>query len=395
MTIMDEHRRKGESLVEETRRKGGLAPLDVERFWADEAIASANPFGKDIPQLPLGIRMSWECVFAELGIPEDAWRFQNDPAWALGLVRAYNDEAEGIVGRRLLDETPRPDASRVHPKVKDLADVFEAKSAWQAGSWWLEPSAHDVDDLARLLDRVEARDIRSFILPAGWDRENARLAKLGVRCPLYRHQRGPVTFATSIFGIENLIFLFHDDPDLAARLRDAIGTAMLAIARVLDQEAGYTEASAPRGFSFADDNCALLSPELYVFFGRPILERVFARYAPAPTDTRFQHSDSAMGHLLPLLSVLDLTGVNFGPTLPVAEIRAYCPRAVIYGQLAPFTFSRDQQVNMVVELLRDFEMSREQHGVVFTTAGSINDGSRLTGMRLLMAAIQRHARYDV
>jgi uroporphyrinogen decarboxylase len=203
-----------------------------------------------------------------------------------------------------------------------------------------------------------------------------------------------VTFATSIFGIENLIFLLHDNPDLAARLRDAIGTTMLAIARVLDEEAGYTEQTAPRGFSFADDNCALLSPDLYAFFGRPILEHVFARYAPEPADTRFQHSDSAMGHLLPLLFGLGLTGVNFGPTLSIAEIRAHCPRAVIYGQLAPFTFSRDEQANMIVEMLRDFEQSRAHRGVVFTTAGSINDGSRLTGMRLLMAAIQKHARYD-
>jgi hypothetical protein len=31
--------------------------------------------------------------------------------------------------------------------------------------------------------------------------------------------------------------------------------------------------------------------------------------------------------------------------------------------------------------------------VVFSTAGSINNGSRLTGMRLLMAGIQRHCRF--
>ena len=31
--------------------------------------------------------------------------------------------------------------------------------------------------------------------------------------------------------------------------------------------------------------------------------------------------------------------------------------------------------------------------LVFATAGSINNGSRLTGMRLIMAAIQRYGRY--
>jgi hypothetical protein len=44
----------------------------------------------------------------------------------------------------------------------------------------------------------------------------------------------------------------------------------------------------------------------------------------------------------------------------------------------------------VAEYLRDAEMAREQRGVVFTTAGSINSGSKLTGMRLLMAATQEY-----
>lgn len=36
-----------------------------------------------------------------------------------------------------------------------------------------------------------------------------------------------------------------------------------------------------------------------------------------------------------------MTAVNFGPTLTASEIREYCPRAVIHGQLAPYTFSRN------------------------------------------------------
>jgi hypothetical protein len=49
---------------------------------------------------------------------------------------------------------------------------------------------------------------------------------------------------------------------------------------------------------------------------------------------------------------------------------------------------------MVLELLRDFEQARPDRGLLFSTAGSINNGSRLTGMRLLMAAAQRFCRYD-
>jgi len=35
-----------------------------------------------------------------------------------------------------------------------------------------------------------------------------------------------------------------------------------------------------------------------------------------------------------------------------------------------------------------------RRGLVFATAGSINNGSRLTGMRLLMAAVQQLGRHD-
>jgi len=240
------------------------------------------------------------------------------------------------------------------------------------------------------LDRVDDRDLRTFILPPNWAEEHARLRALGVPPPLYRGQRGPVTFAMSVFGVENLIFLIMDNPALAARLRDTLLRVMLEIARLLDEAAGFTPATAPHGFYFADDNCALLNADMYAFFGWPILQGMFARYSPDAGDLRGQHSDSAMGHLLPLLGRLGMTNVNLGPTLTVSEIRAHLPQAVIYGQLAPFTFSRNEEHAMLLELFRDAAMAQAARGVVFSTAGSINNGSRLTGMRLLMAGIQRH-----
>lgn len=389
-----EHAAMARSLLQETRARGGLAPVDLEQFWADQEIAAKDPFGKDIPQVPLGAILTGECVYDELGVAEDYWRYAQDEAWRLALNKAYNDKAEVIVGRRLLSED-QSDPSACYPPTKKLHDVFEARNEWHEGSWWLHPSARNEDELEVLLDRVEERDIRSFILPENWHEERDRLMKRGIRCPLYRGQRGPVTFATSIYGAENLIYLLISNPDLAARFRDTIKNTMLEIARVLDEEAGHTVETAPHGFGFADDNCCLLRPEMYEFFGYPILKAVFDCYSPNPEDLRHQHSDSAMGHLLPILSTLNLNHVNFGPTLTVSEIRERLPKSVIAGQLAPFTYSRNEEENIILEFLRDFEMAREKRGLVFATAGSVNNGSRLTGMRLLMAAIQRYGRYEL
>lgn len=383
-----------DSLLAETRAHGGLAPVDLDRFWADQEKARANPFGADIPQVPLGMLMSGECVYEELGVPVDFWRYAHDEPWRLALNKAYNDKAETIVGRRLLSEAPVQHHLQ-WPGTKTLADVFEAPRVWQSESWWIEQSAHDPDELRALLDRVEARipALRKFLLPPEWEPEKKRLREAGVKPPLYRSQRGPVTFATSIYGLENLMFLIMDEPALAARFRDTILAAMLAIARVLDEEAGYTPETAPHGFAFMDDNCYLLTPEMYEFFAYPILETILARYCYSPGDFRYQHSDSAMGHLLPVLGKLNLSGVNFGPTVRVDDIRRHMPGAVIQGQLAPFTLSRNDEPGIVAEFLRDFELTRASRGLLFTTAGSINNGSRLTGMRLIMATIQKYGRY--
>ena len=85
-----------------------------------------------------------------------------------------------------------------------------------------------------------------------------------------------------------------------------------------------------------------------------------------------------------------MTGVNLGPTLSVTEIREHLPKARIAGQLAPYTFSRNEEVNIVAETLRDMELAREKKGITFTTAGSINNGSRLSGLRLIMHTIQEY-----
>jgi hypothetical protein len=126
MPAMTEHERIADSLLAEAEANGGLAPVDLERFWADDAKAKADPFATDCPQVPLGVMMSGEAVWDELGIAENWHRYHHDPPYRVELNRAYNDKAEPIVGRRLLPETaPQPD--RQYPPVKSLADIFKAR----------------------------------------------------------------------------------------------------------------------------------------------------------------------------------------------------------------------------------------------------------------------------
>ncbi|MEI6521282.1 MAG: uroporphyrinogen decarboxylase family protein [bacterium] len=392
--IPAEHQKIIDEVMADVRKNDGLATVDIEKFWADQEIAIKDPFG-DIPQVPLGLAgMSGECIYDELGIPEDYWKYEQDEEWRLQMHCVYNDKSEKIVGRRLLNEKAH-DKTKDYPATKQLYHVFESENVWHVGSWWLQQSAHGEDELTALLDRVEARleNLRSFILPEGWDEAKARLMQQGIKPGLVRGIRGPVTFATSIFGAEYLIYLIYDNPDLASRFSSLILKGLLKMAEIMDEEAGYTPETAPRGFGFADDNCALLTADMYELFGYPVLKGMFDKYSPAPEDWRYQHSDSAMAQLLPVIGRLDMKGVNFGPTVTVDEIRHYMPNAAIHGQLAPFTFSMNEEERMIAEFLRDYDLAKEKKGLVFTTAGSINNGSLLTGMRILMSVIQKYGRF--
>ena len=364
--------------------------LDLEQFWKDDEEAHRDNCFYKGHQVALGIRMSHECVFAELGEEGTPWMpMPRDRQ--LELNKRYNDKAEKIVGRRLLPETmPEPDA--VFPQTKRIGEVFGGEYIYQHETEWLTQSVETPEELEALLDRVDKLNIREFMLPANWESEKKRIFETyGLRPPLMRHMRGPVTLACSIFGSENLIFLGMDEPELYKRFSDTILRVQLEMSQVMDEEAGVT-ADTRRGFSFADDNCCLLTPELYAGFGLPVLKNIFAHYSPDPDDMRYQHSDSAMAHIIPILAELDLNGVNFGPTVMVPEIRRYLPHARIDGCIAPFTFMRNDEKALTEEVLRDIRYGFEYGGVNITTAGSINNGSLLSSMRLIMDLIAENRR---
>ncbi len=373
-----------------------MLSLDIEQFWKDEETAHAdNCFSKDAAQVALGVRMSDECVFAELGEEGDPWGY-TPPERRLDLNRRYNEKAIAIVGRPLLSEAPPPPADSVFPAFRQIGEVFGGKYVFDGKTTWLQGSLSDDTALEKKLDEIDRTDLRAFILPPNWEAEKKRIFETyGKKPPLFTHIRGPVTLATSVFGVENLIFLLYDAPELAERFADTIARVVIFYFDLFQAEAGFDRSNFVHGFSVADDNCALLDPELYHAFGLRILRKIFDHAAPDPGDRRYQHSDSAMEHLLPDLATLRLTGCNFGPTVTVDKIRRYMKDTCINGCLAPFTFMRNDEEAIIAEVRRDCEAAKQDdiRGLCLSTAGSINNGSLLTSMRAVMAAIQNYGRY--
>ncbi len=370
--------------------------LDIERFWADDREAhKLNCFNPDAVQVAMGIRMSDECVFAELGEEGEPWGY-TEPFRRQELNKRYNEKALKIVGRKLLNESDPPPADSHFPEYRQIGEVFGGQYVFDGKTTWLRGSMESPEDLKRKLDEIDNMDLRSFILPPNWESEKKRIyEKYGRRPYQFRGVRGPVTLATSVYGVENLLFLYYDDPDLFVRFSETIKKVLLGYIDIFIEESGRSMSNFDHGFSFADDDSNLMTPEMYELFGYPILKAVFEHVSPDPGDERYQHSDSAMGHLVPILSRLNLTGCNFGPTVTVEHIRKHLPNTRIDGQLAPFTFMSNDEDKIVAEIRRDCDMIRASgtRGLNISTAGSINNGSLLTSMRAVMAAIQNYGRY--
>jgi len=87
--------------------------------------------------------------------------------------------------------------------------------------------------------------------------------------------------------------------------------------------------------------------------------------------------------------------MNFEPTVLVDEIRKYMPDTRIDGCLAPFTFMSNDINKIKDEVKRDCQMIKETgtKGLNIYTAGSINNGSTLINMKVVMEAILEFGRY--
>ena len=369
---------------------------ELDMFWeADEIAHKDNCFNPLATQVALGIRMSDECVFAELGFDGDPWGITPREE-RMKMNNLYNDKAEKIVGKRLLSETV-PEENAIFPSVKRIGEIFGGTYDLlpNAGEW-LHSDMKTVKDLELCLDKVDRLNIREHMLPINWEVEKKRIfEQYGTKPDLLRWVRGPVTLAMSLYGEENLIYLYYDEPELYNRFSQTISRVILEMAEVMDTEAYGSTEKVPTGFGFADDNCYLLTPEMYKNFGYPVLESVFAKYCPNTEDLRYQHSDSPMAHLLPQLAQLNLTGCNFGPTVLVDEIRKHMPNTRIDGCIAPFTFMNNDENAIMQEVKRDCDMIKQTgtRGLNISAAGSINNGTTLQSMLTVMKGIREFGQY--
>ncbi|MCG9894171.1 MAG: uroporphyrinogen decarboxylase family protein [Fimbriimonadaceae bacterium] len=355
-----------------------MIPLDLGRFWQENEASVGRAFSTDKPRAPIFLPLDDHWLLDEMQVPSTV-RFYSDPAYRAEVHRACNDRCEEWIGLRPFSEAiPEPEPDRIEVLFGCRTEVLEG------GTPWLEPGVSSPEELADLLDDLESLD----------DEGLRRRLGAGPPKPISgtssAWSRGPATVATSVLGTTEALLMTIDEEELMERFFCSLADLMVRRCRIVAAAQGRSVF----GIGIADDNCALFSPELYRRFCLPVWQTLAAELAGEPGAMRYQHSDSEMRHLLPILAGLNLTACNFGPTLPVRLIREHLPDTEIQGQIAPFTLRDGGPEAVEAEVRRDFEAVGGDGGLLMTTAGSIPAGTSLAAIRCFMESVDRICRYD-
>ncbi len=362
------------------------ACLDVETFWEENARCRA--FTRDKPRCALSFSPDDHWIFEFMDVPSTL-RYYKDKAYRDTLHKEINEVTQRYVGRAFFNEDTWENEPR---RIENLFGCYFTYH--EGGTPWLTPVIEDdteagVAEFSRVLDAAEATDMRSWALPeaylAEWEQRKAAgkpLPKLGTG------SRGPATIMTSVLKPETVFYWIYDHPDMMRRFRDILAEKMVEFNQVLREFSGNTQP----GWWITDDNSALFNRKLYREYCYPVLERVLNAMAPPPAR-RYQHSDSAMGHLLDMQYALGIRAVNYGPTVDAGLIREKMPEAYIFGQLPPLLLRNGGPDDIQMRVISDFEKAGQTGGLEIATAGSLAAGTGVGRMRWLMQVVQEYCRY--
>jgi uroporphyrinogen decarboxylase len=362
--------------------------LDLQAFWEEDRICDdgcrLSAFTTQKPRCALRFAPDDHWLFEFVQIPSTL-RYYQDKAYRDELHHQVNQITQEHVGVSFFEQ----DTWEHSPKR--IENLFGCEFEYrEGGTPWLVAASDDPVEFSRILDQAEKTDLKNWAFSeeflAEWEARQAA----GRDMPLLgTGSRGPATIMTSVLAVETTFFWFYDHPDLMRRFRDILADKMVELNILLREFSGNTQP----GWWITDDNCALFNPRLYEEYCVPVLEQVLNALAPGEAY-RYQHSDSAMGHLLDLQRELGIRAVNYGPEVDAALIRAKMPEAMIHGHVPPLLLRSGSPEEIRDRVLADFHKAGQTGGLTITTAGSLAGGTGVGRMRWLMQLVQEHCRYD-
>jgi uroporphyrinogen decarboxylase len=358
------------------------AGLDTQAFWDENRVCLGYTTQK--PRCAVHLPLDDHWIFEFMQVPSTL-RYYQDKRYRDQLHCQVNHITQNYLGYSHFEE------HTWEHSPKRIENLFGCEFQYHEGSTpWFAPVTSDPAEFSRILDRAENTDLTSWVFPdeflAEWEKRQSEEAEMPL---LGTGSRGPATIMTSVLDVETVIFWFFDHPELMRRFRDLLGKKMVELNRILREFSRNTQ----QGWWITDDNCAFFNRKLYQEFCIPVLAGVLNAMAPGDAP-RYQHSDSAMGHLMDLQYALGIREVNYGPEVDAALIREKMPGAMIYGHLPPFLLRNDSPGVIQARIQDDFRKAGSGGGLTITTAGSVAAGTGVGRLRWMMQVVQKQCRYD-
>lgn len=356
--------------------------LNLAGFWQEND--RCQQFTKAKPRCPVHLSPDDHWLFGFVGVPSTL-RYYRDKEYRDALHKEVNAITREYVGRAFFDE------DTIQNPPRRIENLFDCEFAYhEGGTPWLVAPTDDPREFEKTLNRAARTDMRTWALPDAFLREWEERKATGRTLPLLgTGSRGPATIYTSVVKPEVFFYWVADYPEMISRFRDILAQKMVELNTVLREFSGSTA----QGWWITDDNSALFSPKLYREYCFPVLKRVLEAMAPGAA-LRYQHSDSAMGHLMPQQWELGIRRVNYGPEIDVADIRAAMPGAMIEGHMPPFLLRNGTAAEIEARVVSDFEKAGATGGLVVATAGSTAAGTGMGRMRFFMQVVQDRCRYQ-
>lgn len=356
--------------------------LDLQAFW-EENDRCQEPTPPQV-HCPMAFAIDEHWLFEFLPV-DSTLRYYQDKAYRDGLHRQANRWTQEYLGRSFFDE----DSWQYTPRR--IENLFGSQYAYrEGGTPWLTPATDNPKEFAHILDQAEKIDLHRWSFPEEFLAEwQARKAAGKPLLALGTGSRGPATVMTSILKPETVFLWMYDQPGLMHRFRDLLAVKMVEFNQELRKFSGNQQP----GWWITDDNSALFNRRLYAEYCFPILHYVLEALAPGDAR-RYQHSDSAMGHLLDLQYQLGIRVVNYGPTVDAGLIRQKMPDAWIYGQMPPFLLRNGRPEEIRQRAINDFRKAGLFGRMTLATAGSLAAGIGLGRMRWFMQIAQQDCQYN-
>ena len=359
--------------------------LDLEKFWQVNE-QCMEPFSTDKPRVPINYWLDDHYLFEAVEISSTV-KYYKDLDYRLKIHKKMNQ-----ITQKELGTTFYPEQERKITEERFEVIMGSHREYTEGGTPWLESQVKSIYDVKKLNERNKKLEIKEEIFPPGWWEEKRRFEeKTGEKIKLGgQFSRGPATMATSILGTENTCLFIMEEEEIMTDFFKIMTDKQLEYQYALMEA---TDNDNQGGFQINDDNCCLFPPEQYEKFCAPFMAQVFKEFAPHKEDRRHQHSDSNMGHLMPILNDLGVNEANLGPNLHPTEIREAMPNTVIYGQVPPMVL-RDGSPEEIIELVkRDIKAVGDDGGLVECPAGSVAAGTSFENLRVYMWAVQEYGQY--